>query len=96
MIAPDVAGKLLEDVLYQRVLDCIDLEGLSELEQELWGAVYDTGSSDDESLRIARELLDRAFARIQRDPRRYLLQFADGSRCERLERAAQEQAATVS
>jgi hypothetical protein len=92
VIGPDLAGKLLEDVLYQRVLDCIDLEELSLFEQELWASVYDAGPSDEESMRIAREMLDRAFARIQCDPRRYLLQYGDGSGCERLERAARERA----
>jgi hypothetical protein len=91
-MSPDLAARLLEDVLYQRVLDCIDLEALAHLEQELWASVYDTGPSDDDSLRVAREMLDRAFARIQRDPRRYLLQCDDGSNCVRLERAAQERA----
>ena len=31
MIAPDLAGKLLDDAIYQRVLDCIDLEALSAM-----------------------------------------------------------------
>lgn len=96
MTAPDLASKLLDDVVYQRVLSCIDLESLAMLEQDLWGSIYDTGPSDDESLRIAREMLDRAFARIQADPRRYLLQFDAGSHCERLERVANERAATPS
>ena len=95
-MSPDLAAKLLDDVLYQRVLDCIDLEELSRLEQELWASVYDTGPSDDDSLQLAREMLDRAFARIQRDPRRYLLQFDAGENCLRLERAALERAAKPS
>jgi hypothetical protein len=92
-MSPELAAKLLDDVLYQRVIDCIDLESLWRLEQELWASVYDSGPSDDDSLRVAREMLDRAFARIQRDPRRYMLQCDDGSSCARLERAAQERAA---
>jgi hypothetical protein len=96
VITADLANKLLDDVIYQRVLSCIDLEALSMLEQELWASVYDTGTSDDDSFRLAQDMLDRAFARIQRDPRRYLLQCDDGSACARLERAAQERAAKPS
>lgn len=96
MIPPMLADKLLDDVIYARVLSCIDLEELSRFEQELWASVYDVGPSDEESLEIARTMLDRAFTRVQRDPRRYTLQFDDGSNCERLERAAQERAAKPS
>lgn len=90
MIAPDLAGKLLDDAIYHRVLDCIDLEALAAIEQDLWAVVFDAGSSDDQSWAHARGLIDRAFARIQHEPRRYLLQFDDGSNRERLERAARE------
>lgn len=90
MIAPDLAGKLLDDAIYHRVLDCLDLEALSDIEHDLWAVVFDAGNSDDASWALARDLVDRAFARIQRDPRRYLLDFDDGSACERLERAARE------
>ncbi len=90
MITAELAGKLLEDVIYQRVLGCIDLDELSLIEHDLWASLYDLGPSDDEAWQLAREMLDQAFARIQRDPRRYLLQFDEGAACERLERAAQE------
>ena len=95
-MSPALAAKLLDDVLYQRVLDCIDLEALAHLEQELWAAVYDGGTNEDDSLRVAHEMLDRAFERMQRDPRRYLFQLDCGESCARLERAAQERAAKPS
>lgn len=96
MIGAELASKLLDDVIYQRVLSCIDLEELALLEQELWTSIYATGPGDEASLRLAREMLDRAFARVQRDPRRYVLQGDDGSICDRLERAARERAANPS
>jgi hypothetical protein len=92
VIATDMATKLLDDVIYQRVLSCIDLEELALLEQELWLSVRAVGRDPDESLQHAREMLDRAFARIQSHPHRYVLGFDAGSACEQPQRVAQERA----
>lgn len=81
MIPPELATKLLDDVIFQRVLSCIDLEELALLEQELWMSVHALGRNDEQSLHVAREMLDRAFARIQHDPQRYVLGFDDSSAC---------------
>jgi hypothetical protein len=78
VIGTEMATRLLDDVIYQRVLGCIDLEELALLEQELFMSAHGVGRSDEESLLLAREILDRAFARIQHDPRRYGLGFEDG------------------
>lgn len=96
MIGTDMAARLLDDVIYQRVLSCIDLEELALLEQELWMSVRAVGRSADESLEHAREMLDRAFARIQRDPQRYVLGFDDAAASERGELEARERAAKSS
>ena len=96
MIGTDMAIKLLDDVVYQRVLSCIDLEELALLEQELFLSAHGVGRSDEESLLLARDVLDRAFARIQHDPRRYGLGFEDGCMCDPLEPGARERAAKSS
>jgi hypothetical protein len=72
-----MAARLLDDVIYQRVLGCIDLEELALLEQELFMSARAVGRSDEQSLLLARDILDGAFARIQHDPRRYGLGFED-------------------
>jgi len=78
----EMETKLLDDVMYRRVLACIDLEELALLEQELWLSIRAVGRDEEESLEHAREILDRAFARIQHDPHRYVLGFDDGVACD--------------
>jgi len=96
VIGTEMATRLLDDVIYQRVLGCIDLEELALLEQELWMSVRAVGRDADESLQHAREILDRAFARIQNDPQRYVLGFDDPAACAPLEPDARERAAKSS
>ena len=48
LIAPDVASKLLAEVIYERVLSFVDLDGLYEFEQQLWHAVAESGIAESE------------------------------------------------
>lgn len=83
MIAPEQASKLLDDVIYERVLRHIDIEGLHAFEIELWLALHDCGIESDTGAQ-ARELIDRALARFRDDPVRVMRSgpFADCDLCD--------------
>jgi hypothetical protein len=73
LIAHDQASKLLDEVIYERVMSFIDLEGLFLFEQELWSAFDEAGCADDGDVPMrVKELIDRALMRFCDDPRRYL------------------------
>jgi hypothetical protein len=78
LLAPDKASKLLDDVLYERVLGCIDLQALFMVEVDLWVALSESlGASDiadadaDRAKHIAKQMIDRALRRLPDEERRY-------------------------
>ena len=71
MITPERATKLLDEVVYERVLGFLDLDGLFGFEQELWSALGECGVDEDHIGVEAKAMIDRALARIGDDPRRY-------------------------
>ena len=71
LLAPDKAGQLLDEVIYERVLSCIDLDGLFQFEQELWAAFDDCGFADEDVPDMVKALIDKALHRVPDDPRRY-------------------------
>lgn len=74
LLAPEHASRLLDDVLYERVLACVDLEVLFLLETELWLALAQCEIADDEAAKqLAKALIDRALRRLPDEPRRYRL-----------------------
>jgi hypothetical protein len=82
LLAPDKASKLLDDVIYERVLDCIDLEALLTVEIDLWSALTECGDTeDDEAKEIAKSMVDRALARLPGEDRRYDLINPFGMEC---------------
>lgn len=54
MIGPEVAGKLLDEVIYEQVLGCIDLDELYRFELELTLALAECGLEDDEGGSLAK------------------------------------------
>ena len=70
LLAPHQATVLLDQVIYEQVLECVDLDALYRLEQSLTVIVadFDRDRADD----IARDILDRALLRIPDDVRSYL------------------------
>ena len=71
LLAPDKAAKLLDDVLYERVLGCIDLEALFMIELDLSIALTDAEVGDEHyAQRLAQELVDRALRRLPGEVRR--------------------------
>jgi hypothetical protein len=64
---------LLDHVIYQQVLACINLDALQDLEQSLTMLVGDVdGVSPDHAADLAKAMLDRALHRLPDDMRRYL------------------------
>ncbi len=73
LIPPEYATKLLEDLVYERVLGFLDLDGLYQFEQELWFALGECGVDDAALAGEAKAMIDRALARLGDDPRRYAM-----------------------
>jgi hypothetical protein len=64
---------LLDHVIHEQVLTCVDLDALHDLEQSLTMLVGDLdGVSPDHAADLAKAMLDRALARLPDDLRRYL------------------------
>ena len=72
LLTSERATKLLEEIVYERVLGYVDLDGLYNFEQELWLALGECGISEDAIGDESKAMIDRALARISGDPRRYM------------------------
>jgi hypothetical protein len=82
LLAPDQASKLLDDVLYERVLGCVDLEALFMVEVDLWVALSECEVADDEAAkRVAKDMIDRALGRLVGEECRYAMMRPFGSEC---------------
>jgi hypothetical protein len=83
LIAPDKAAKLLDDVLYERVLRCVDLQALLVIEVDLWVALseYEPQADDEHTRRVAKEMIDRALARLPDEDRRHAMVRPFGDEC---------------
>lgn len=71
LLTPERATKLLEDIVYERVLGFLDLDALYRFEQELWFALGECGVEEAAIAEQAKAMIDRALARLADDPRRY-------------------------
>jgi len=94
LIAPDKAAQLLDDVLYERVLGCVDLQALFMVEVELWVALseQEPDASDERTRRIAKDMIDRALVRLPDEERRYAMVWPFGAECELCEDELHESA----
>ena len=82
LLAPDQAGHLLDQVIHERVLECLDLDKLHDLEQSLILTAGDLdGISPSHAADLARAIVDRALAQLAGDARRYL-RFIDFMACD--------------
>jgi hypothetical protein len=75
LLAPHQAAVLLDEVIYEQVLACIDLEALYQLEQSLTMTVADFEGAGDRAADLAKALVDRALLRLPDDVRRCLHAF---------------------
>lgn len=74
LMSPARVEALLADVIYERVVECVDLARLADLEGELAELHAEQPPSDRGiSEAWARATIDAALARLPMDPRRYLV-----------------------
>jgi hypothetical protein len=72
-LGADHAATLLDRVVYEQVLDCVDLDALYQLEQSLTHLAGELeGVGPDRAAELAKAMLDRALLRLPDDVRRYL------------------------
>ena len=72
LLRPEQASKLLDDVLYERVLGCIDLQALFMVEVDLWVALSESDVTDEDTAKqLAKAMIDRALRRLPDEERRY-------------------------
>jgi hypothetical protein len=70
LIAPHQAAVLLDQLIYEQVFECIDLEALYRVEQSLAMIVADFDR--ERAADLAKAIIDRALLRIPDDVRSYL------------------------
>lgn len=70
LLAPQQAAVLLDQVIYEQVLECVDLDALYRLEQSLTMMVADYDR--DRAGEVAQAIIDRALLRLPDDVRSYL------------------------
>ena len=86
MIAQETAAKLLEDVIYSRVVECIALPRLFMVEVDLWAALSERQPGSDTNLRKeAKTVIDRALARFASADDRYAEIQPFGAHCDMCE-----------
>jgi hypothetical protein len=87
----DRANELAEQLVYERVIACIDFDQLFRLEQELWFALGAINDDDREVAALSKELIDKALRLMPDDPRRYAAIQPFGAECELCEQEAHAQ-----
>ena len=98
LLTPGQAATLLDQVVYEQVLECVDLDALHRVQQSLTMMMGELdGVPDDHVEDMAADMLDRMLARMPRDLRTYLqaTNWAPFGDCELCEDEAEEQARAV-
>jgi hypothetical protein len=73
LLTPVQAAVLLDQVIYEQVLECVDLDALYHVAQSLDTMIGEIdGIADDRVSELARSMLDRALLRLPDDLRAYL------------------------
>jgi hypothetical protein len=73
LLTPVQAAQLLDQVIYEQVLECVDLEALYHVAQSLDSMIGEVDGIPDEQVGgLARAILDRALHRLPDDLRGYL------------------------
>ena len=71
LLAPDRAARLLDDVIFTRVAELIDLAALYDLEAMLALQLDNLGVGEDHARTLAKAMVDRALMRVARTSRRW-------------------------
>jgi hypothetical protein len=84
-ISPAMAHKLLERIVYEGVIECIDFDSLARMEDMLAMELCGTSEDDvDKAVAIAKAMIDQAWSEAISDARRYvnIQGHGDGMDCE--------------
>jgi len=91
VIGQDKAAQLLDDVLYTRVMECVDLRKLLMVEIDLWASLSECVSGSEKELRAeAKAMIDRVLARFAHADDRYDPVQPFGMHCDLCEEEAVE------
>ena len=96
LMPPEKAAQLLDDLVYERVIACVDLDELYRFEQELWCALGDCGLDADAVITATDELIRIALTNVADDERRHVRHMSPASyettlrECDRIEREHHE------
>ncbi len=81
LLAPEQAGRLLDEIIYERVLGCIDVDALLTFECELSCAFEECGFEGDPNVaNLVTEMIDRALHRAREE--RWHVHLRRGRSCE--------------
>lgn len=73
LVTPAQAASLLEQVIYEQVVECVDLDALYRLEHSLTVLVGELeGIPDERVCELVKTMMDRALRRLPDDIWRYL------------------------
>ena len=73
LLSPAHAAGLLDQVIYEQILECVDLDALYHVAQSLDSMVGEIdGVSEDRVAQVARSIIDRSLSRLPDDLRAYL------------------------
>ena len=73
LLTPAQAAVLLDQVIYEQVLECVDLDALYHVAQSLDSMIGEVdGVPDAQVAELARSMIDRALLRLPDDLRGYL------------------------
>jgi hypothetical protein len=82
LLTPSQASSLLDLVIYERVLECVDLDALVRVEVALMSTVADlAGISTHQASYAAKSMIDRALLRLPSHARAYL-RVVEAMRCD--------------
>jgi hypothetical protein len=81
-LTAEYASAVLDQLVYELVLDCIDLKKLYGLEEQLAMAIGQTDKlGEDAMMEISRAMIGKAIRRIPDDHRQYVKVFSAFEKC---------------
>jgi len=72
LLSPGQAELLLDQVMFEHVAGCVDLDGIYRIEHLLTAQLTELGVAEDQASSTARAVIDRALLRLSGHIREYL------------------------
>jgi len=70
MMSQEQTSNLVERIVYERVVDCIDFDALYALEHLLWAALEHCGVAVTDIEALTSDMIGNALDQLRKDPRR--------------------------